>query len=571
MPMGPAFVRFITLASVAFAATTVQAQQATPSLALDARAQVRDSVGALREARAAQAEFERLRLRSLPWTADPGGGWCDERIGRFCLTYGDREDEWTPPPERPAVTRGRAALIERLEGAAARVPGDEWVAGQRVRYLVEAGRAAEAAAAARACRARGWWCRALEGYALHAVGEYGAADAAFTAALAAMPDEERRRWLDLSPVLEGGDARALRRMDPAAREAAVRRLWWLADPLWMLPGNDQKTEHFSRLVVDQLQERARTTEGFFWAADLREILLRFGEPVGWERIRPPPGSSGGAEVLTHYAPRSWDFLPTVRMAADPAAIRPDDWTLDERAARTGYAPDSVARLEPLEHQLAVFRRAGAAVVVAGFALDPDSLPPGPDLHAALVLAADEDAAPLAAPAAVDGARGSVRLDAPAEPTVLSLEARERKSRHAARARYGVDLRRAAAPGLALSDVLLLADPEARPASLDEAAPLVRPSARAKAGERLGLYWEVYGLEGRTDTLTVSVSLARKGRGGGRSPVRIRWRGEADGSAVMARSLGLALPNLRPGPYLLEVSVHAGGASATSVREITVER
>ncbi|HEX2203030.1 MAG TPA: hypothetical protein VHG91_07020, partial [Longimicrobium sp.] len=56
---------------------------------------------ARREARDAQADFERLRFRHLPWTSDRGGGDCDERIGRFCLTYGDpRDDEdWTPPPE----------------------------------------------------------------------------------------------------------------------------------------------------------------------------------------------------------------------------------------------------------------------------------------------------------------------------------------------------------------------------------------------------------------------------------------------------------------------------------------
>jgi hypothetical protein len=29
------------------------------------------------------------------------------------------------------------------------------------------------------------------------------------------------------------DAHALRRMQPAERQALLRRIWWLADPFWM--------------------------------------------------------------------------------------------------------------------------------------------------------------------------------------------------------------------------------------------------------------------------------------------------------------------------------------------------
>jgi hypothetical protein len=535
--------------------------------------QTADSAAARRDARTAQAAFERLRLRHLPWTQKIGAGVCDEHIGRFCLTYDDRSDEYTPPPEEPALARARDELIRRLDDAALRSPRDGWVAAQRVRYLVEARRAGEAHDAARAFAGEAWWRAALMGYALHAAGDHPAAEAAFAAAMETMPDEERRRWTDLAPVLEGSDARELRRMAGPEREAAARRLWWLADPFWMDEGNDRLTEHLARLVADELQERARNVEGLSWGSDLREILLRFGEPAGWERMREWPGVAAPPSLVTHHASPAWEFLPRLSAArGDPAAIPAGAWRLDDRAAPTTYRPWGAKAFAPLEHQLAAFRREDGVEVVAAFALGPDSLPPTPDVEAALVLARDESSPPAVAGGRFGSERGVIRMRTAPEAGVVSVEARERTSRRAARARYGVDLtRHANAEGLALSDVLLLADPSARPATLDEAAAGARAGTAARPGERLALFWELYGAEGEADTLTYTLSLAPAGRRGA-APVRMRWRAGSGGAAVQPRALGVALPvRLRPGPYRLELTVRAGGRAATAMREITVER
>jgi hypothetical protein len=580
------------LALLALAAP-LQAQRsplrATPDAPrVTARQQRADSIRALRLARGAQAEFERMRARHLPWTnqRSSGAGRCDEVIGRFCLWYDEPETEWTPPPEPEGLVRARTRALERLAEAARRAPGDEWIAGQRVRYLVEAGKKQDARDAARACRASGWWCSALQGYAAHAADAYASADSAFGAALAAMPQRDRREWLDLEPILEADDTRALRRMDPAARDAATRRLWWLADPLWMEAGNDRKTEHFARLVHDRLQDRARTTEGLAWGDDLREIVLRFGLPIGYEKIRPEMWQStthGG--MVVHYASHGREFLPRLDEKQPFGATPPDGERLTSNRARSSYAPRGISRLDTLAHQVAVFRRGDSAVVIAGLALAKDSLPPSPRTEAGLVLAESDSAPVWMSTAQVAGSTAVLRVTAPPRTAMFSLEARELASRRAGRARYSLPLDRPRAGGMALSDVLLLADPMAHPATLDEAAPLVRPGTRFKAGDRVGLFWEVYRDAPTADTLRVSLALARRAPGGVRriaeriglaptaAPVRMRWTEESGGAALLPRSTTVALPQrLPPGEYLLEVTVHpAAGPPVTSTRALTIER
>lgn len=573
------------LAALVALAPQLPAQSVAARLPSGPQQTPRDSARALGSARSAQAAFERLRFRFLPWTEDGGApDRCDERIGRFCLWHDDGDDEdWAPPPEPEQVKQGREALIARLAGAAAQYPGDQWVAGQRVRYLVEAGRADEAAAAARECRA-GWWCAALEGYALHVAGKTEASDSAFAGALAAMPERERTEWTDVSPLLPDGDWRAFRRLREADPDAE-RRLWWLADPFWAFPGNDLRTEHLSRNVADRLQDRAFVTEGISWGDDLREILVRFGEPIGWERVRPdnPLFTQGRASVVTHYAPDSRNFVPPVRFLADPAAIGEDEWSLDDDDMRAAYAPAYAGAVDALEHQVARFRRGDSALVVAAFALDPDSIPPGSVTDAALVLAVDHRTEPRIARETTTGMRGVVSLAAEPGARVMSLETQTLGAKRAGRARYGLRLP-APGAGVAVSDVLLLESPDPLPSTLEDAIPQARGSTRVRTGESLGLFWEMYGLPERADTVGLSVSVHRGSKGLGRrlaeglglvgeaTPIRVQWNEETTGEASMARTLVLAIRDLSPGEYTLELTVTAReGEPATTRRALRVER
>src|SRR5437870_5020027 len=132
-----------------------------------------------------------------------------------------------------------------------------------------------ALATARACRAAPWWCQALTGLAWHLAGDFGAADSAYRAALDAMPSDERCRWSDVAPLLDGALARRYRRLRCDERGAFEQRLWWLAQPLYSLPGNDRRTEHLARATMARIEQDARSTYDVPWSDDLREVTLRF--------------------------------------------------------------------------------------------------------------------------------------------------------------------------------------------------------------------------------------------------------------------------------------------------------
>ena len=88
-----------------------------------------------------------------------------------------------------------------LNKAAEALPGDDWIAGQRIRYLTEA-HDTSAVSVARSCRATKWWCDALLGFTLHVAGNYLAADSAYALALEGMPSPTRCHWLNLAPLLD---------------------------------------------------------------------------------------------------------------------------------------------------------------------------------------------------------------------------------------------------------------------------------------------------------------------------------------------------------------------------------
>ncbi|MBA4156527.1 MAG: hypothetical protein H0X65_03505 [Gemmatimonadetes bacterium] len=544
-----------------------------PGAPAAAAAQEPDSARILAAARSAQHRFERIRRNHIPWTWDRGGGPCDERVGRFCIWHTDKDFTWTPPPEPEPIVEARSALIERLDSAAAVLPGDRWIAGQRVRYLSEAGRHPDAETAASECRtAQPGWCRALLGFALHAAGHYARADAAFADALASMPLGERTRWTDLSALLEPDRVRGYRRLSPVDREQFEARFWWLADPLHMLPGNDRRTEHFARHVLDRLQERALSVEAISWGADLRELLLRYGWPVGWERTRARmPGLDRGS-IISRFAPNSRSFDPPTRSVEAPWEITDGTWDLDEKRARTEYATPYATAFEEVEHQMSVFHRGDSAIVVTALRLAPDSTGTHPEFEAALALARNEAAAPVVARVPAHDGAAVLTLTVAATHGLLSLEAFAAEAKRAARARYGVTLAPLPPHGIAVSDLLLISGEEPLPDVLADAIPRALGSARIPPGERIGVFWEVYGITEGEEEIGVSVNLLDENAGWLRrvatrvgvlsapSPrATVRWQEAPDApDGVHARSLAVELPELAPGRYTLRLTISPAG-------------
>jgi hypothetical protein len=567
--MIPAIVRSVVLAgSVLLVSQGASAQRMVP-----AAQKGQDSASVLARSRTAQGGFERFRYMRLPRTHQSGGGsGCHEIIGRFCFWFASEPE--IPPPETPAVGERRRVLLDRLAAAASVIPGDAWIAGQRVRYLVEAGDEEAAIAAARACRAERWWCAALEGFALHEAQRFTEAQAAFESALASMPAEERARWTDLTDLLPPEDQDDYRRAPEAERARLARRLWWLADPLWSDAGNDRLTEHYARWTMHHIQERARQVDRVAWRDDLREIVVRYGWFNAWERYVPLFYGGTNEYPIAYNDPRTWEWLVPLAAARAPRTLRGDEWPLLEGTpTATRYAPEYTARVIPLPHQVAVFPRPGGAVLVAGYDLPADSLPADPRIRAAAVVMDEDGGGRTVSPWQPTAASGALRVSLPANPALLSLEVREDSTRLLARRRQAV----AWDADARVSDLLLLAHPDARPESLDDAARIARGSANLRPGERVAMFWEMYGLPDG-DSVTVRIGLvapeagwARRqleaiGIARGSRPVRMGWREATDGEAIAPRSITVGIPaELRAGEYTLEVSVSAPGRPTAVAR------
>jgi hypothetical protein len=540
-----------------------------------------DSVAVLKAARRAQAAFQTTWTRNLP---ERPGGWsgiCGQRIGRICYWYEDGEDKDSAPPEPARIREARARLLAALETAAATIPGDEWIVGQRVRYLLEDSQPGSAALVATQCRAAVWWCETLAGFVRHVTGDFAGADSAFTAALADMPADERCSWGDLSPLLDGELAERYRRLDCDARATFETRWWWLAQPLYSLGGNDRRSEHFARVVMVRIQEGRRTPFGY-WADDLRDLLLRYGWPTWWTREPPTsPLIESDPRVTGHDPSPAFHFTPQARALDDPLGAKPGDWSLAAPGARERYAPSYAATFTTVEHQEALFRRGDSCVVVAVPDLWGDTLFARRSVRLALTLGADEQTLVTTRDSAVADAPRALVAAAPCRPYLLSLEAVAPRERHVARARYGVTLRPRTLAHPAISDLLLFDPPDSLPGTLHAVLPRAYGSARVPAGRKLGVFWEVYGVDPASGPIAVSLTLARQGTGllrrilgiaGRHHNVRLDWQDVTQDSSVAPRALAVDLSGLAPGRYVIELGVTPpGGRTLMARREIRIER
>jgi hypothetical protein len=463
-----------------------------------------------------------------------------------------------------------------LDSAAAALPGDEWLAGQRVRYLVEAGRAGEALAAAGFCRAVRWWCAALEGFARHAAGDFPGADSAYRSALHTMPEHERCRWTDLSALLAEPLRRRYRRLACGERAAFEARLWWLAQPLLARSGNDRRTEHFARRTMARLLRHAASPYGALGGEDLTELIVRYGWPEAW--AQGARGSSIGSErsVVGHEREPAYRFLPDAVQFDAQTSHRSADGGLADERPRERYAPAYAETFTTLEPAFAQFRRGESTLVVAAYDLTPDSLFRGRPLEVALVLALDERAAVFVERRAGAEPAGVLVATAPRGPAVLSLEITVAAARRAARARIAAQPPPPGEGSVAVSDLLLFDPADSLPSELDLVLPHVRGRGSVPRGSRIGLYWEAYGLAAEGEPLSTAVSVAPErigwlrraaesvGLASRSRPVRLEWteQGTPRGG-IAARALVVDLSPLGPGRYRIEVAVTAAGRSTAS--------
>ena len=550
-----------------------------------------DSMRALKSARRAQANFESIRRMNLPRESGVGSHHCDVHIGRWCI-WNDESNDREPPPESPTIRRARERLLGVLDTLGAAFPGDEWIASQQVRYLLEAGRHADAIRVADRCTASGsrYLCGALAALAYHDSGAVAAADSAFTRTLGAMPDSVRCQWSDISQLLDDDVASRYDHADCAGRESIASTFWRLTNPLY-LRANDWRDEFLARVTRSEMERDSRTPSGSPDEPAFRETALRYGYDTWFVRDDGPMGSMQDAAIAGYRAGGAgYNFVPDPAVFNAPANLRQDDWDLKLRSARTNYAPAYARHFRALHRkQIAIFRRGDSALVVAAYDVSDDTLFARGRIEAGL-FAAPVDSMTIGevrgAIQSESGMSGVLMAHAAWSPMVVSLEILNDSSRSAARARYG--LRPPTGEGrIQLSDLLLFSPRPSDSIShrLETVLPLALQTDRVNGRDLLGVFWETYGVrpEGESFPVTITIERIREGlmrRTAERlhlaspfSPVKVQWREVPDGkNGIASRAVNLDLSQLGSGLYAISVTLTpADGAPVVSTRELRIER
>ena len=536
-----------------------------------------DSISVLSDARRWQYDFEETRRALLPLGGEAGGGQCDEVIGRVCYRY---SPYGSMPNEPNGIRAAREKLLERLEASARRVPGDDWIAGQRVRYLLEQTRVDAALAVSTGCRSTRWWCEALEGLVLHQGGSYQAADSVFALALSDMPAEERCRWTDLSLLFREEPYRLL---SCEQRGLVNDWIWWLARPLFALPGNDLRTEHYSREVMVRLLKNTDWVYGLSWDWYVAESVLRYGAPTAWSRPWPNPWSQFTSPILGYIrSPAFWFFASPASPLGDGLTDRAS-WDLSPMRPSARYAPVYANAFGTIPHvQLARFRRAQRTLTVGVFSVWGDTIFAG-RVPTVTLGAGLDPGTPVAIGEPIESGNGVATVETDWSPRVLSLEARSAEALRVSRLRVVAGDGAPADTGLAVSDLLLfLPAPDGTlPDSLADA--LGRALATSSLPQaRIGLFWETYGSSVTEAGPEVQIGIMKLSSKGSLPPLghweclpegkkQVALRGNHPGQAVgdfLAQTVVLDLGTIKPGRYAIALRVSAdSGRSACATREI----
>jgi hypothetical protein len=458
----------------------------------------------------------------------------------------------------------RRPLIALLDTIAAKIPGDAWIAGQRVRFYLDQPDTAGALRAADECRSERWWCTALRGFIDYRSGNLRSAEMVFQRAIREMSPAERCKWTDISPLLDANARMTYQALDCASRAGYNSTFWWLADPLYVEEGNEREVEQFARKLIVALHDkmdlderwdwrtrwggvaRAELVERYGWPSRMRFWGPSFRSPFG-QHIGPPlePGwiAAGerdkrahqglaatvlqyGVEATTveYWGPQYRTTPPGVavdrpfEMSDTVWKLGPTRWGPAKWDTTLYWPPEFYRRYEGdllgLDHQIGFLRRNRATLLVAAAAWDSTDGFVAPPRSVAFGLVTttgpgDEMAFSLDSMGGRDTAR-SIRVVQPG-PQLVALEMVSASTPGPARrARFGVT-----APGpiarpdsLAVSDPLFV-DPTVSTLGMNPMVAVARmlPTTTLRNPSRVGVYWEVYGLP-PGDTTSVSMRVIR---------------------------------------------------------------
>ena len=539
---------------------------------------VTDSAELSRRTRDLQARFERRRRHLLPTFYTGIADRC-LIVGRFCEWHPNLQED-VVPEEGKEIRLARAELLLALAKASATLPGDDWIVGQRIRYLTETHDSA-AIGVARSCRASKWWCEALLGLALHVSGDFATADSAYSSALQDMPALTRCHWTNLSPLLDDDIRGTYRKMPCDQRDGVNGRIWWVADPLYMTRGNERRTEHFSRMVHTALWKDAANTYGTSWGGDLAELMLRFGWAEKWTQ-QPATSSYSQAQpsVTGHEREPGFHFFLTQRPPDSLAQIVDSLFDVYQFPPREQYAPPYARSLARLDAQVARFRRGDSTRVVAAFDVSADTVFGTRKFAAALVAMGDELATPARADVPESPTKSVLTVMTPWKSQLIGVELLAHDSAGAARWRSGFAEIPLDSNRISVSDLLFVDGGTSLPADLSDAIGRAHGGTKFRRDTKIGLFWELYGLTPADSTLPISLTITPIDQGLLRrtfralriapklTPLNIRWQENGASGVLSPRSVMLDLSLVPAGKYAVKLEVgDSPAASASRIIEV----
>ncbi len=375
----------------------------------------------------------------------------------------------------------RKPLLSALDAAARRVPGDTWIIAQRVRMHVDQGELTQAIAATRECKGPPWWCLALRGYIWYTASDMPRASAVFDSTLRVAPDSVVCAWNDVSMLLIPAAAQLYRRMSCAEQAPIDARVWWLATPLFLEPGNARRADHYGRVMLVALHTMVDSVDGVFdyrnrpgmyegssllERTPIQQLIIRYGFPVtsrgcnpstckdakhqGQNYARPPrrgmppvqkPRRFDTKEIyLGDYARYAWvgpqyHTLPSWAAVVNPFSSTDVDWTLGPHYLdahnwdTTGWTPPEFysrpeGPLFALPTQVAFLRRDQTAMIAAAAEWDTSATfrpPPTTALFGLAVTHGPADPVRAVASHAAGRAPPPIFTPIPSEPAVLGVE------------------------------------------------------------------------------------------------------------------------------------------------------
>ena len=530
-----------------------------------------------------------MAVRRLPFVLG-GTPECDEIIGRLCIW--DSDGDRAPKPEAEEVVAARERLVDELAEVAGEIPGDSWVFGQRILYLVDAGRLAEAASIARRCQlAESWRCAAYLGYVLHRDSDVVGAEEAFGQAIEEMPASMRTEWRDPAPLLDG-DLRGWLKDQPDSA-AAVEKLWALSDPLYLIDGNDRLTAHYSRWVYSMVMADARNPFAMPWGDDMTEVAVRFGWSAGCERLWPE------GTIHTQWPRvRCLDY-PGVSRATPPRSVleRPEGgdesvlWELPAGPPQSVHLPPYLDSLEELTAQVGRLLRPEGVILLAAWrtpdlaprqAMRTDGGATGGAVAAGLFVVKGGEVVLDERTAVASGGAVRVAGRVPhSEWGVASVESWAPEDRRAWRLRQGMSFRGVPRDVFALSDLLLI-EPGSDPGDAEELLEALLPST-VVGGDAAAVAFEIYGLRPVGEVVHYRAWVEAQSEGlltrfgrwlgiGRREKASVSWRESVPrGTDTLLRSFSVRLPRLGQGAYQIVIEVFAEGREPLRTRRpFTVE-